>query len=53
MIVERDARLAAASQAKYGYGQDAAAYAGALDLSPRRVRAWTTFPRDATRFRFE
>jgi hypothetical protein len=63
VIVEGDARLAnpspalaqrlaAASQAKYGYGQDAGGYQGALGVYPRRVRAWTAFPKDATGFRF-
>jgi hypothetical protein len=45
-------RLAEAANAKYGYGQDAGAYRGALGLYPRTVRAWTAFPTDATRFRF-
>jgi hypothetical protein len=45
-------RLADASQQKYGYGLDASAYERALALSPRRVRAWMSFPTDATRFRF-
>jgi hypothetical protein len=45
-------RLDEAAQAKYGYGQDPGAYQGALGRYPRRVRAWTAFPRDATRFRF-
>jgi pyridoxamine 5'-phosphate oxidase-like protein len=45
-------RLAKASHAKYGYGPDAQAYEGALGLYPRRVLAWSAFPRDATRFRF-
>jgi hypothetical protein len=63
VIVEGDARLAhpspelarrlaEAANEKYGYGQDPAAYQGALGLYPRTVRAWTAFPRDATRFRF-
>jgi hypothetical protein len=63
VIVEGDARLAnpspalaqrlaAASQAKCGYGQDAGGYQGALGVYPRRVRAWTAFPKDATGFRF-
>jgi hypothetical protein len=34
------------------YGLDASAYERALALSPRRVRAWMSFPTDATRFRF-
>jgi Pyridoxamine 5'-phosphate oxidase len=45
-------RLAQASKAKYGYAPDPSAYDGALGLFPRRVRAWTAFPSDATRFRF-
>jgi Pyridoxamine 5'-phosphate oxidase len=63
VIVEGDARpahpspelaqrLTEAANAKYGYGQDAGGYRGALGLYPRTVRAWTAFPTDATRFRF-
>jgi hypothetical protein len=63
VIVEGDARLAhaspelagrlaEASRAKYGYAPDADGYQRVLGLYPRTVRAWTTFPTDATRFRF-
>jgi hypothetical protein len=45
-------RLAEASRAKYGYGPEAQAGEGVLGLYPRRARAWTEFPADATRFRF-
>jgi Pyridoxamine 5'-phosphate oxidase len=45
-------RLAEASKAKYGYGPEAHAYQGVLGLYPRRARAWTAFPTDATGFRF-
>jgi Pyridoxamine 5'-phosphate oxidase len=49
-------RLADASNEKYadyGYDLDASAYQDSLSLVPRRVIAWTSFPKDATRFRFE
>ena len=47
-------RLAAASQTKYGYAPPAAEYEkGVLALFPSRVLAWTMFPKDATRFRFD
>jgi pyridoxamine 5'-phosphate oxidase-like protein len=46
------ARLAKVSRQKYGYAPDAGEHAGFLMLSPRRVFAWTAFPKDATRFRF-
>jgi hypothetical protein len=45
--------LAAASKAKYGWGQ-AASYAGGIWLlRPARVLAWNTLFRDATRFTFD
>jgi hypothetical protein len=47
-------RLAAASKTKYGYAPPAAEYEkGVPTLFPKRVLAWTTFPKDATRFRFD
>ena len=47
-------RLADVSRKKYGYGQSASDYEkGVLTLLPRRVLAWTAFPKDATRFRFD
>jgi nitroimidazol reductase NimA-like FMN-containing flavoprotein (pyridoxamine 5'-phosphate oxidase superfamily) len=47
-------RLAELSKAKYGYGPPASVYkTGVWRLEPVRVLAWTQFPRDATRFRFE
>lgn len=47
-------RLAATSKEKYGYAPPAADYEkGVLTLFPSRVLAWTTFPKDATRFRFD
>jgi hypothetical protein len=46
-------RLAAASKAKYGYAPPPGAYAaGVWSLQPERARAWSSFPADATRFRF-
>ena len=38
--------------AHYGLRNDASAYAEVLALYPRRVLAWTAFPKDATRFVF-
>jgi nitroimidazol reductase NimA-like FMN-containing flavoprotein (pyridoxamine 5'-phosphate oxidase superfamily) len=47
-------RLAAASNAKYGYGTKPEEYAsGVWTLPPRRALAWTSFPTDCTRFRFD
>ncbi|MFN2504804.1 MAG: pyridoxamine 5'-phosphate oxidase family protein [Acidimicrobiales bacterium] len=47
------AQRLAEGAAKYGYGTDAASYASGLwVLHPKRVLAWTAFPRDATRFLF-
>lgn len=47
-------RMADASRKKYGYGLDASGYEkGVLTLLPRRVLAWTAFPKDATRFLFQ
>lgn len=46
-------RLAAASQAKYGYAPPVYAYrAGTWRLQPVRVLAWTDLTSDATRFVF-
>jgi hypothetical protein len=47
-------RLTEPSRTKYGYAPDPKAYAGpgGWRLRPRRVLAWTRFPRDATRFLF-
>lgn len=49
-------RLAEASNAKYpdyGYSSQPEAYADALALFPQRVVAWSSFPKDATRFVFD
>jgi hypothetical protein len=48
-------RIADTSREKYGYGPDPSEYekGGVLTLLPRRVLAWTAFPKDATRFRFD
>ena len=49
-------RLAAASNAKYPqYGVTAANYSGPgpYAIRPRVAFAWTSFPKDVTRFRFE
>ena len=48
-------RLADAANTKYadyGYQNDASSYADALVLVPQRVIAWSSFPKDATRFTF-
>jgi len=47
-------RLAAASKTKYGYspGPDAYSQPGVHVFEARKVLAWTTFPTDATRWRF-
>jgi nitroimidazol reductase NimA-like FMN-containing flavoprotein (pyridoxamine 5'-phosphate oxidase superfamily) len=46
------ARLADASNAKYGYGMKPEQFAGTWALRPRRVLAWENFPTDCTRFVF-
>jgi hypothetical protein len=47
-------RLRAASVAKYGYGPPPGSYeAGVWALRPERARAWSAFPTDVTRFRFD
>jgi hypothetical protein len=38
--------------AHYGLRNEPSAYAEVLALYPRRVLAWTAFPKDATRFTF-
>lgn len=49
------ARLAEASKEKYGYGPPPGAYesGGVWVLKPRKVIAWTQFPKDCTRWRFD
>jgi hypothetical protein len=51
-LAERLAEHANTKYAHYGLRNDASAYAEVLALSPRRVLAWTAFPKDATRFLF-
>jgi general stress protein 26 len=49
-------RLASASNAKFPeYGMTVASYEGqpTVAVRPRRAYAWTAFPKDVTRFRFE
>jgi nitroimidazol reductase NimA-like FMN-containing flavoprotein (pyridoxamine 5'-phosphate oxidase superfamily) len=49
-------RLAAASNAKFPeYGMTVASYEGqpTVAIRPRRAYAWSAFPKDVTRFRFE
>ena len=46
-------RMAATAKAKYGYSPGAAVYrSGVWALVPRRARAWSSYPADATRFVF-
>jgi nitroimidazol reductase NimA-like FMN-containing flavoprotein (pyridoxamine 5'-phosphate oxidase superfamily) len=46
-------RLVSASREKYGYAPAASDYGkGVPTLFPSRVLAWTSFPKDATRFIF-
>ena len=46
-------RLAAASKEKYGYAPNPEAYEGPgiHVFQPRKVLAWSKFPKDATRWR--
>ncbi len=48
-------RLAEASVKKYGYSPPPEAFAsgGTFVFRPRKVLAWTQFPKDATRWRFQ
>lgn len=47
-------RLVAASKTKYGYAPSVGEYRkGVMTLFPSRAFAWTTFPKDATRFGFD
>ena len=47
-------RLADANKKKYGYPTSASQYtSGVWGLKPKRVLAWTSFPKDATRFLFD
>jgi Pyridoxamine 5'-phosphate oxidase len=47
-------RLVGAARAKYGYAPPEGAYAaGVWALRPERARAWSAFPDDVTRFRFD
>ena len=51
-LAQRLAETSNVKYAAYGHHNDASAYAEVLALQPRRVIAWTSFPRDATRFLF-
>ena len=47
-------QLAKATKAKYGYPTKPEDYSGGVwRLAPRRVLAWNSFPKDATRFSFD
>jgi hypothetical protein len=51
---EQARRLAARSKSKYGFASPPDAYLAPIwMLSPTRVLAWSNFPDDATRFRFD
>ena len=51
---EEAERMAAMAKAKYGYSPGAAVYrSGVWALVPRRARAWSEFPTDATRYVFD
>lgn len=51
-LAQRLADHANEKYAHYGLRNEAFAYAEVLALHPRRVLAWTAFPKDATRFVF-
>lgn len=51
-LAQRLAELANEKYAEYGMQQDSSAYAEPAAVHPRRVIAWSTFPKDATRFTF-
>jgi Pyridoxamine 5'-phosphate oxidase len=52
-LAQRLADAANEKYAEYGYQNDASTYADALALHPRRVIAWSSFPKDLTRFTFD
>jgi hypothetical protein len=49
---QRLADLASQKYAEYGIKFEASMYSEPGALHPRRVIAWSSFPKDATRFRF-
>lgn len=51
-LAQRLADLANEKYSEYGYKFEASAYSEPGALHPRRVIAWSTFPKDATRFVF-
>ena len=51
-LAQRLADVANVKYAEYGMQHDASAYAEPAVVHPRRVIAWSTFPKDATRFTF-
>jgi len=51
-LARRLADTANEKYAEYGMDNDPSFYAGALGLYPRRVIAWTSFPKNCTRFTF-
>jgi nitroimidazol reductase NimA-like FMN-containing flavoprotein (pyridoxamine 5'-phosphate oxidase superfamily) len=52
-LAQQLADLANVKYADYGMTFDASSYAEPFGLRPRRAIAWSSFPADATRFRFE
>jgi nitroimidazol reductase NimA-like FMN-containing flavoprotein (pyridoxamine 5'-phosphate oxidase superfamily) len=52
-LAERLAEATNTKYADYGYRTTAGDFADAQVLVPRRVIAWSSFPRDATRFLFD
>ena len=51
-LAQRLADVANVKYAEYVMKQDASAYSEPAAVHPRRVIAWSTFPKDATRFTF-
>jgi hypothetical protein len=51
-LAQRLADLATTKYAEYGIKFEASSYSEPGALHPRRVIAWSSFPKDATRFTF-
>jgi hypothetical protein len=51
-LAQRLADLANSKYAEYGLKFEASSYSEPGALHPRRVIAWSSFPKDATRFTF-
>jgi Pyridoxamine 5'-phosphate oxidase len=52
-LAARLADLANVKYAAYGISFDASSYSDPFVLTPQRVIAWSSFPSDATRYRFD